>query len=280
MFNKLMASGPKRRLWLRNPTVIVVSVVVHVLLLAGVVWATSAEEIAEEEREPEEITYIDVTELPEPEVVYEAPPEEPAPEEPAPEAPRNPETPQMAPRPTPEPVAEPAPEEPAGFQELEIPDVNVQGIPEPDFSAEAVDPKDFRGRGTAGGTAAGTAPPPPAPPGTGTGTGVDTNRTYTERLVEEPAALRNRGDIARILSRNYPRTLRDAGITGRVVVQFVVNQDGRVESSSVKIISASKQEFGSATREALEEFRFRPGKVGGQSVRQLVQIPIEWNVSR
>jgi hypothetical protein len=48
----------------------------------------------------------------------------------------------------------------------------------------------------------------------------------------------------------------------------------------VKIISASEEEFGAATREALEGFRFRPGKVGGQSVRQLVQIPIEWNVTR
>lgn len=292
MFNKLIASAPGQRSWLRNPTVIFVSIIAHLLILAGVVWATTGGEPEVEEAEPEQVTYIDITELPapDPEELFEAPPEPeepPAAEETPPAATPTPPAPRRAPAQprAPQPAATPS-EEPAGFQELSVPDVNVQGIPEPDVSAAPVRPEDFGGRGAAGGTASGVpAPPPPPSSATGTGSGSGSgsgsgNQTYSSNLVDEEAELTNRGDIARILSRNYPRNLRDAGIEGRVVVQFVVNQRGRVEPGTIKIMSTSEKEFADATREALEEFRFRPGKVQGQSVRQIVQIPIEWKVAR
>jgi periplasmic protein TonB len=305
MFNKLIASAPDRGRLLRNPIVIFVSVAAHLLLLAGIVWAsTRAEE--EPPPEPERVTYIDITEIPppEPDEVFEAAPEPPV-EQPqaAPPAPRQtPARAPAAPAPTPRAPATPrnpqpssaSTEKPAGFQELKVPDVDVSGIPRPDLSAPPVRAEDFGGRGTPGGSASG-APPLPAPTagrtgsatGSGSGTGSEGGRgsgteggTYTSNLVDEPAELLNRGDVARVLARRYPRDLQESGIEGRVVVQFIVDQNGRVEPGSIKVVSATQDGFVEATRTALQEFRFKPAKRQGRTVRQVVNLPVTWTVER
>jgi hypothetical protein len=118
MFNKLIASAPGQRSWLRNPTVIFVSIVAHLLVLAGVVWATTGGEAEVEEAEPEQVTYIDITELPapDPEELFEAsaePEEPPAAEETPPAATPTPPAPRRVPRspahrsPQPHPVKNP-----------------------------------------------------------------------------------------------------------------------------------------------------------------------------
>lgn len=286
MFNKLIASGPGRRSWLRNPTVIFVSVGVHLVALAGIVWASTREPAEAAEPEPEQVTYIDVTEVPPPpdlEEVFEAPPEPEPIQETSPPV-RTPTPPQRAPAAPRNPQPSPTPtEEPAGFQELDVPDVDVSGIPEPDLAAPPVRVEDFGGRGTPGGTAAGIpAPPVPASSSRGEGerSGGGGNTTYSAKLVDEQAELLNRGDVARVLVRRYPENLRNAGIEGRVVVQFIVGRNGRVEPGSIRVISSTEQEFVEATRTALQEFRFRPAKKQGQTVRQVVQIPVTWQVNR
>ncbi len=300
MFKKLIASAPEQRRWLRNPVVILVSVGVHLLVLAGVIWA-STRPVEEPPPEPEQITYIDITEIPpppepDPEEVFEAPPEpteEPAPVRQTAPAPRQPTPapPRRAPAAPRNPQPSPAQtSEPAGFQELQVPDVEISGIPKPDISAPPVRAEDFGGRGTPGGTASGT-PAPPVPPASARGSGEGTRGggtggeeggggTYSANLVDEPAELTNRSEVARVLSRRYPDKLRESGIEGRVVVQFVVDRNGRVENGTVKIINASHDEFVEPTRAALREFRFRPAKRQGQTVRQVVQIPVTWVLTR
>jgi periplasmic protein TonB len=309
MFNKLIASAPGKRAWLRNPSVIIVSVAAHVLILGGVVWASSGPD-AEPEPEPERISYIDITEIPplepDPEELFEAPPEPsveqpiaPVAQQPAAAAPRPSAAPpqQRAPavprNPQPSPVAT---NQPAGFQELRAPDVELSGIPDPRAGATAVRPADFGGRGAVGGSASGI-PAPAAPTtggggtggtggtagsgGTGTGGGGgDENRTFSANLVDEPVQLTNGAEVARVLSRRYPNALREAGVEGRVVVQFVVDTNGRVEPGTIKVISASNQEFSEPSRAAITEFRFRPAKRQGRNVRQIVQLPVSWQVDR
>ncbi|CAN5730095.1 hypothetical protein BH23GEM6_BH23GEM6_21650 [soil metagenome] len=291
MFNKLIASAPGPRSWLRNPSVVIVSVAAHVLILGGVVWASSGPE-AEPEPEPERISYIDITEIPplepDPEELFEAPPEatvEPVaqPSTPAPRLPSAAPPQQRAPavprNPQPSPVAT---DQPAGFQELRAPDVELSGIPDPRAGATAVRPEDFGGRGAVGGSASGTpAPVAPTTRGGGTGGGGgDENRTFSANLVDEPVQLTNGAEVARVLSRRYPNTLRQAGVEGRVVVQFVVDTNGRVEPGTIKVISASNQEFSEPSRAAVNEFRFRPAKRQGRNVRQIVQLPVSWQVDR
>jgi TonB family protein len=178
---------------------------------------------------------------------------------------------------TPPEVTEP--DRPAGFQELRTPR-DALGVPPPQPSLEAVSPEDFGGRGTPGGVAGGEPPPPGPPPSTaGTGTGGeggDPNQTYTANAVDRVAELRNRSDLATTMRRLYPSHLRDAGVGGRVVAQFVVSADGRVESGSIRIVSAAHPQLGEQTRRAVADFRFRPAQKGSRNVRQLVQMAIDW----
>jgi protein TonB len=72
----------------------------------------------------------------------------------------------------------------------------------------------------------------------------------------------------------YPRLLKDAGIEGDVTLEFVIGVDGRVEPSSIKVISSPHSDLSSSARAVIEDSEFRPGKVDGKAVRTLVQTVI------
>ena len=279
MLNKLPSSRGDRFGWLKHPWVIGISIGLHALLLGGFLWLAAAgrAEAAEEEIDPEDITYIDVSEVPPP---PEIEPEPIVEEEPAPQQ----ETSAPAPTPMPPRVAPPAvtqPEQPAGFQELRPPR-EALGVPPPS-NAPPVRAEDFGGRGTPGGVSGGT-PPPPSPPaaegGTGTGgSGVDPNQTYTANAVDRIAEVRDRSAVSRAMQRLYPSHLRDAGVGGRVVATFVVDANGRVEPGSIRIGSSPHPDLAEQTRRALLDIRFRPAQKGNRNVRQLVTMPIVWQAA-
>ena len=102
--------------------------------------------------------------------------------------------------------------------------------------------------------------------------------TFIAAVVDRQAELTNRRDLARLMTRLYPSALQDMGVGGRVVVQFVVGTNGRIDMGTVKILSASDDQFAEPTRQALREFRFRPARVDDRNVRMLTQMPIVWEV--
>jgi TonB family protein len=108
------------------------------------------------------------------------------------------------------------------------------------------------------------------------------NFVYDVGTVGTAASLSDSGrrDLARLLERNYPPNLRDSGVTGQAVMQFVVDEDGRVEGSTIKVISATHDAFGEASRDVLRQARFTPARVGSRKVRMMLQLPITWAVSR
>jgi len=70
----------------------------------------------------------------------------------------------------------------------------------------------------------------------------------------------------------YPEMARKAGIEGRVIVQFVVNEEGRVENPRV-----IRGIGGGCDEEALrvvKQARFRPGQQRGKPVRVQYSLPI------
>ena len=69
----------------------------------------------------------------------------------------------------------------------------------------------------------------------------------------------------------YPRAMAAAGISGRVVLEFVVDTAGRVERESLRVIASTQPAFEEAAREAMLATRFRPARVRGQPVRQLAR---------
>lgn len=69
----------------------------------------------------------------------------------------------------------------------------------------------------------------------------------------------------------YPEALRDAGIEGEVVVEFIVDTTGRADLESVRILSTPADAFVVSVRDALAATRYHPALVAGQRVRQRVR---------
>jgi periplasmic protein TonB len=69
----------------------------------------------------------------------------------------------------------------------------------------------------------------------------------------------------------YPAALRSAGQEGQVVVQFIVNTDGRADAGSIRVVSATNDLFSAAVERALPKMRFAPALIGRKAVPQFVQ---------
>ena len=76
----------------------------------------------------------------------------------------------------------------------------------------------------------------------------------------------------------YPRTLRERGIEGMVIAQFVVDREGRMEPNTLRFLRARHVEFVDAVIRVLPGYRFKPARVGRCPVRQLVQLPFEFRL--
>jgi protein TonB len=103
---------------------------------------------------------------------------------------------------------------------------------------------------------------------------VNTDQPFFEFQVEKPVTALP-GATPR-----YPDILRQAGVEGEVLAQFVVDTTGRAEMSSFRVLKASHDLFGTAVKNALPGMRFIPAEVGGRKVRQLVQQPFSFGIAK
>lgn len=175
-----------------------------------------------------------------------------------------PPKPKEPPPPPPKDVVMKAPP-PKGFQVLRAPvDIPVK-IPEIDLSKKVTDEADFSGKGVKGGIAKGVEG----------GTPRLSNEPYFEFQVEKPVV-----QVPGSGPPRYPEVLRSSGVEGEVQAQFVVNEDGRADVSTFKILKASNDLFGTAVRNALPNMRFYAAEVGGKKVKQLVQQTFQFKLDR
>ena len=117
--------------------------------------------------------------------------------------------------------------------------------------------------------------PPAADPTPPAGDGNPGPKVFDVAVVEVRPVLDSRG-LARTLERNYPAVLRDSRVGGRVVIELVVDEDGRAVPGSARVIEASHPAFGEATLRVADRFRFRPARINGNAVAVVVTIPIVW----
>jgi len=96
---------------------------------------------------------------------------------------------------------------------------------------------------------------------------------YFEFQVDKPALQKRGGPAPR-----YPRDLRESGVEGEVLVQFVVDQTGRAEMRTFKVLKSSHDEFTRAARAVLPLMSFSPAELDGCKVRQLVQLPFAFKL--
>jgi periplasmic protein TonB len=75
----------------------------------------------------------------------------------------------------------------------------------------------------------------------------------------------------------YPFEMRRAGITGQVVVGFIVDSTGAVQNAYA--VSSTQREFEAAAIQAVSKWKFNPGRTGGRSVNTRMQVPIVFSIS-
>ncbi len=153
---------------------------------------------------------------------------------------------------------------PKGFQILVAPIEIPTEIPPVDLS-ERFDPRDFSGIGVEGGVFSGVVG--------GTGP-VDFTQTFLEAAVDERPE-RLSGPYPR-----YPEMLRQAGIEGFVLLEFVIDTSGHVEEGSLKVLQSTNRAFEGPAKVVITRSLYRPGRVRGQAVRVLVSQRIGFTIQR
>jgi len=78
----------------------------------------------------------------------------------------------------------------------------------------------------------------------------------------------------------YPADMLKQGVQGSVVTQYVVDTTGFADSTSLKIMKSTHEQFADAVRAALPYMRFFPAKVGAKKVRQLVEQEFSFKIEQ
>jgi protein TonB len=98
---------------------------------------------------------------------------------------------------------------------------------------------------------------------------------YQGDVVDEHVVDRVPRVIGRPPEPRYPAPLREAGIQGRVVAEFVVDTLGRAEMDGLKL-DAAHPLLAESVRAVLPRYRFTPGEASGGKVRTRVQLPFDF----
>jgi protein TonB len=260
---RLLESKPDTKK--RSPGGTIFSIVLHLTILFLAIFATARASVRRGEKPREtKVSFVAVKkDEPPPPPKKELPKEAPKPKAPTPKVVNLPRLPK-----------EVAPAPPKGFKVVP-PVVNIPtNIPTVDLSKTVTNENDFSGKGVAGGSDKGVKG--------GTGTDGDIGKLagaadhgpYMEFQVEKPVE-KIGGDAP-----EYPASLRDSGVEGTVLAQFVVNESGRYEGGSLKILSSSNPAFTAAVKDALPRMRFSAAQIGGKKVQQLVQMPFQFHLQK
>ncbi|MFB6279557.1 MAG: TonB family protein, partial [Salinibacter sp.] len=75
---------------------------------------------------------------------------------------------------------------------------------------------------------------------------------------------------------SYPEMAKEAGVEGRVIVQFVVDENGTVTDPT--ITRGAHKLLNEAALEAVKEQTFKPGKLEGQSVPVQMSLPVTFRL--
>jgi protein TonB len=174
-----------------------------------------------------------------------------------------------APPPPPPPEAPPpeaivtANPPPLGFQTVMPPTEIPKDIPPVNLN-ERFNAADFTGKGVEGGISTGIAG----------GTGPVTGETFLQEQVDDPVQPIN------IPRPRYPPVLQQAGVAGFVEAQYVVDTLGHAEPVTWRVLKSSNGQFEAPARESIMKGLFKPARIKGAAVRQLVQQKISFNISQ
>jgi protein TonB len=251
------------------------SIILHVLVIFLAVFATARAGTRKAEKPKDEhLRFVAIKKEvpPPPQPKKEPPPPPKVKETPKPKTPEPPKPKLVVEQPK---VVE-APAPPKGFKVLETPVSVPTKVPDIDLSKALTNENDFSGKGVAGGSANGVKGGTGDENSKGKEAGVkpeeEHHGPYMEFQVEKP--------VERIggAAPEYPSQLKDSGVEGSVTLQFVVNENGRADMGTVKVLDSSNPAFTAAVKEALPRMKFSAAQIGGKKVAQLVQMPFQFHL--
>lgn len=280
MLTTLIESGAKRK---RSKAGLAASVGIHGALIFAAIAASSHVATATLEKpKAENIEFVapPPPKPPEPEKVYTAPKKE-APKPQARKAPPRPAAPRMrAPAPK-QAAAAPAPTRAPNVPVLNVPVSVPTTIAAPDLNAiptvseTVARASDLVGSSSSSGSGSGKGKVTEESSGdVAVGTSRGDGSAWGEEQVD--VAVRPMGSP----NLRYPERLRASGVSGNVMVRFIVGPNGRVEMGSVKVLDSPHDDFTSAVKDALKRMRYRPAEVRGTKVRQLVEQTFTFKLDR
>jgi protein TonB len=75
----------------------------------------------------------------------------------------------------------------------------------------------------------------------------------------------------------YPFEMRREGLSGSVLVDFIVDSEGNVRNATA--IRSTSPEFAASAVAAVERWKFRPGRRAGHAVFTHLQVPIDFSLN-
>ncbi len=118
---------------------------------------------------------------------------------------------------------------------------------------------------------AGVAPPPPP------GSSIQEQEGVFVPYDQPPAPV---GGFAAIQGHlKYPETARKMGIEGRVILNVLIDENGRVAGTKV-LRSLGESEFSDAAVKAIKSVRWKPAMRAGQPVKVWVAIPVIFRLNK
>jgi TonB family protein len=102
-------------------------------------------------------------------------------------------------------------------------------------------------------------------------TDADLNRAGP--VVETPVSL------AKPVAAVYPRNARLAGVSGKALVQFVVDTSGRARPETINCLEATYKDFADAAVGTVKTMVFHPATLEGHKIERLVQYPFDFKLN-
>ena len=100
------------------------------------------------------------------------------------------------------------------------------------------------------------------------------DKVYELSELSSPPKLASAVNTARLIQESYPTDLKNRGVGGMVVVEFVVDAKGKVDPASIQVVDATQTALGEAAKKVVPKLDFNPGKLNGSAVKSKVVLPI------
>jgi TonB family protein len=98
---------------------------------------------------------------------------------------------------------------------------------------------------------------------------------YFEYQVEKQVSPRPGNPAPR-----YPDAMRKANVEGEVLVQFVVDETGTADLTTFRTLKSTNDLFTNTVRQYVPAMKFYAAEVGGRPVKQVVQMPFQFSLTK